>query len=361
MARWLTEWAPTSPARTPGAVPTRDVLPRAGVGGLRRGARWRPGRGSFKVHVQVGGFDPRDPLLDAGLGAARRGRRAGGGALRARPDRRGAHTGPGPFGEVLAAHPRLTAVIAHGGMPEYGEPSTSLAALPERAPGHHDGRHAVHRARSRRCRPTGCRGWRDLGDRVVLGSDFPNIPYPYAEQLAALASWAAADDRLGDPFLRSVLHDAPGPPARPARERGLTTYNRLVVCWCRDRGRTRTGRTPCSTRSPTGPGATSCAACWPGSTRSPTLAAKYDMSFAAVQKHVAVLEKAGLLTKRRSGREQLASGDVEAVRSVASMLTELEQVWRGRIARIDELIASDPEPRRTEPCPSPTSSRTSTT
>jgi len=72
-----------------------------------------------------------------------------------------------------------------------------------------------------------------------------------------------------------------------------------------------------------------------------TLAAKYDMSFAAVQKHVAVLEKAGLLTKRRSGREQLASGDVQAVRSVASLLTELEQVWRGRIARIDDLIACD--------------------
>jgi DNA-binding transcriptional ArsR family regulator len=71
------------------------------------------------------------------------------------------------------------------------------------------------------------------------------------------------------------------------------------------------------------------------------LAAKYDMSFAAVQKHVAVLEKAGLLTKRRSGREQLASGDVAAVRSVAGMLTELEQAWRGRIARIDELLASD--------------------
>ncbi|HKS50344.1 MAG TPA: metalloregulator ArsR/SmtB family transcription factor [Pseudonocardiaceae bacterium] len=72
-----------------------------------------------------------------------------------------------------------------------------------------------------------------------------------------------------------------------------------------------------------------------------TLAARYEMSFAAVQKHVAVLERAGLLTKRRSGREQLASGDVEAVRSVAGMLTELEQVWRGRIARVDELIASD--------------------
>jgi DNA-binding transcriptional ArsR family regulator len=72
-----------------------------------------------------------------------------------------------------------------------------------------------------------------------------------------------------------------------------------------------------------------------------SLAASYDMTFAAVQKHVAVLERAGLLTKRRSGREQLASGDVEAVRSVTSMLDELEDVWRGRIARIDALLAEE--------------------
>ena len=74
------------------------------------------------------------------------------------------------------------------------------------------------------------------------------------------------------------------------------------------------------------------------------LAARYPMSFAAVQKHVAVLERAGLLTKRRRGREQLASGDVDAVRSVAALLGELEQVWRGRAARIDELLAADPAP-----------------
>ena len=69
------------------------------------------------------------------------------------------------------------------------------------------------------------------------------------------------------------------------------------------------------------------------------LAAPYDMSFAAVQKHVSVLERSGLLVKRRSGRERLATGDVEAVRSVRSMLLELEDIWRGRVARIDELIA----------------------
>ena len=73
-----------------------------------------------------------------------------------------------------------------------------------------------------------------------------------------------------------------------------------------------------------------------------TLARDYDMSFAAVQKHVAVLERAGLLTKRRQGREALASGDVEAVRSV--MLTELEELWRGRISRMDELFATETRP-----------------
>lgn len=71
------------------------------------------------------------------------------------------------------------------------------------------------------------------------------------------------------------------------------------------------------------------------------LAARYDMSFAAVQKHVAVLERAGLVTKRRQGRESLASGDVTAVRSVASMLEQLEAVWRGRIDRIDALLTEE--------------------
>ena len=75
------------------------------------------------------------------------------------------------------------------------------------------------------------------------------------------------------------------------------------------------------------------------------LASHYPMSFAAVQKHVAVLERAGLVSKRRSGREQLASGEVEAVRSVTALLVEFEQVWRGRVDRIDALLEDD----RTDP------------
>lgn len=75
------------------------------------------------------------------------------------------------------------------------------------------------------------------------------------------------------------------------------------------------------------------------------LARRYPMSFAAVQKHVAVLEAAGLVTKRRRGREQLVRGDVETMRQAARLLDQLEAVWRGRIERIGEILAEDDDHR----------------
>jgi DNA-binding transcriptional ArsR family regulator len=74
-----------------------------------------------------------------------------------------------------------------------------------------------------------------------------------------------------------------------------------------------------------------------------TLARHYSMSFAAVQKHVAVLERAGLVTKRRHGREQLVSGDVTTIRSAARLLGQYEEIWRGRIGRIEEILAQPTE------------------
>lgn len=71
------------------------------------------------------------------------------------------------------------------------------------------------------------------------------------------------------------------------------------------------------------------------------LAADYDMSFAAVQKHVAVLERAGLISKRRDGRRQMAHAEVGSIRSVRDMLDELEGLWRARVGRIDELLARE--------------------
>ena len=71
------------------------------------------------------------------------------------------------------------------------------------------------------------------------------------------------------------------------------------------------------------------------------LARRYPMSFAAVQKHVAVLEEASLVTKRRQGREQLVSANVDTVRRASLLLDELEALWRGRIDRIGEILAGD--------------------
>jgi DNA-binding transcriptional ArsR family regulator len=79
------------------------------------------------------------------------------------------------------------------------------------------------------------------------------------------------------------------------------------------------------------------------------LAERYEMSFAAVQKHVAVLERAGLVTKQASGRERLVRGDVSTIRAAARLLDEYEEIWRGRIGRIDQLLAEDEE---SESCPS---------
>lgn len=100
-----------------------------------------------------------------------------------------------------------------------------------------------------------------------------------------------------------------------------------------------------------------------------SLAPQYDMSLTAVQKHVQVLERAGLVTKRRRGREALARGDVSAVRSALQLLRELEQQWRDRIGRIDALLEAEPATDTTppaaplpkeQPCPSPPSTTTST-
>ena len=71
------------------------------------------------------------------------------------------------------------------------------------------------------------------------------------------------------------------------------------------------------------------------------LAEHYPMSFAAVQKHVAVLERAGLVVKRRQGREQLVSGNIETIHLAARLLDELELLWRARLERFGDVLADD--------------------
>jgi DNA-binding transcriptional ArsR family regulator len=68
------------------------------------------------------------------------------------------------------------------------------------------------------------------------------------------------------------------------------------------------------------------------------LATRYDMSFAAVQKHVAVLEGAGLVRKQRRGRERLVRGNPERLERARALLVRLEDLWRARFGRIDDLF-----------------------
>jgi DNA-binding transcriptional ArsR family regulator len=79
------------------------------------------------------------------------------------------------------------------------------------------------------------------------------------------------------------------------------------------------------------------------------LADAYPMSFAAVQKHVAVLERAGLVTKQRRGREQLVRTDPDAVRRARQVLDQLETTWRARVERMSHVLAQDPDPETGNP------------
>jgi DNA-binding transcriptional ArsR family regulator len=73
------------------------------------------------------------------------------------------------------------------------------------------------------------------------------------------------------------------------------------------------------------------------------LATHYPMSFAAVQKHIAVLERAGLVSKERDGRRKVVRTNIEALRVARTLLDRYEELWRGRIDRMTDLISTTKE------------------
>ncbi|MFI9431554.1 MULTISPECIES: amidohydrolase family protein [Streptosporangium] len=201
MAADLNAWTLDFARRTPGCLPSATFYPEPGVLGYVRDALDRGAR-VFKVHLQVGDFDPRLKEIDEVWGLL---------ADRGVPvvvhassiPLPGRCTGPVPIAGVLARHPRLAVVIAHLGMPEYDEFFQLAEAYPdvrldttmtftdfaERGTPFPD-----------RLRPR----LRELGlaGKVLLGSDFPTIPHPYAHQLHALERLD-----LGDDWLRAVCWD----------------------------------------------------------------------------------------------------------------------------------------------------------
>ncbi|GAA1802270.1 amidohydrolase family protein [Luedemannella flava] len=199
MADGLNAWTLDFAAHNPGCIPSATIYPEPGVNRYTKAAL-DAGARVFKVHVPGGGFDLTharlDPvwgmLADAGVPVVIH----VGGEART--------TGPDPLEAVLRRHPTLRAVVAHLGAPDY-EHFVALAEHYERvcldtAAVFTPGYDAASGACPRRLLPH----LRDLGlaGKVLLGSDFPAIAYPYAEQLAGLA---ALD--LGDDWLRAVCWD----------------------------------------------------------------------------------------------------------------------------------------------------------
>ncbi|MBU3064814.1 amidohydrolase [Nocardia sp. NEAU-G5] len=199
MAAWLNDWSADFAARTPDCLHTATFFPEPEAAGYVESAI-EAGARIFKVHIQVGDFHPADPLLrpvwgmlsEAGVPVLVH---CGSGPTAGR------FTGPGPIAELLRHFPSLRLIVAHMGAPEYTEFLDIAAQYPQ-----------VHLDTTMNFTdffesadpfPTAERArLSELGDQILFGSDFPNIPYSYGHALYAL-------DRLdlGDDWLRKVCHD----------------------------------------------------------------------------------------------------------------------------------------------------------
>ncbi len=199
MARWLNDWAAGFAERVPDAVHCATFFPEPGVtddvaAALESGARL------FKVHVQVSVFAPDHPRLTGAWGLLEDAQmpvvlHAGSAPLP------GPYTGPRPVHRLLTRYPRLVLVVAHLGRSEYHQ----FADLAASFPNVHLDTTIVGTDFTQRFAPLPTDyipRLADLRDRVVLGSDFPNIPYAYAHQLEALARLG-----MGGDWMRSVLWD----------------------------------------------------------------------------------------------------------------------------------------------------------
>lgn len=191
MAAWLNQWAAQFAAGTPDCLSTATFYPEPGAAGYVTAAI-DGGARVFKAHVQVGAYDPTDPLLDDVWGVlADSGTpvviHCGSGPAP------GAYTGPDPIAAVLTRHPQLRLIIAHMGMPEY----EAFLDICERHPGVHLDTTMAFTGFAEQTMPFPPGAYprlRALGDRVLFGSDFPNIPYHYTHAMNVLTELPGVDE-----------------------------------------------------------------------------------------------------------------------------------------------------------------------
>lgn len=191
MAAWLNQWAAQFAADTPDCLSTATFYPEPSAAAYVAQAI-DGGTRVFKAHVQVGAYDPADPQLrdvwglleDAGVPVVIH---CGSGP------QPGLHTGPEPIAAVLAEHPRLRLIVAHMGMPEYVEfldlcdhyPEVRLDTTMAFTP---------FVEQTMPFPPAALPRLREHGDRILFGSDFPNIPYGYLEAITVLSRIPVVDD-----------------------------------------------------------------------------------------------------------------------------------------------------------------------
>lgn len=202
MAAWLNQWAVEFAKATPDCLHTATFYPEPDAAdyvtdAIDAGAR------VFKSHIQVGDYDPNDPALDGVWGVIEDAGvpvviHCGSGP------QPGTFTGPEPIRALLRRYPRLPLVIAHMGMPEYSE---FLDLCEEFSEVRLDTTMAFTGfvEESMPFPPAELPRLRAAGGKILFGSDFPNIPYGYADALAAITALPGVDDDwLRDVFYRNA-------------------------------------------------------------------------------------------------------------------------------------------------------------
>ena len=199
MAQWLNGWGADFAAAHPDCLHTSTFYPEPGAGDYVATAI-EAGTRVFKSHIQVGEYSPLDPLLDGVWGAIDAAQvpvviHCGSGPAP------GTFTGPEPIETLLTRFPTLPLIVAHMGTPEYREfldlaerfenvrLDTTMSFTDFSEEGAPYPKDLLPRVR-------------DLGGKILFGSDFPNIPYEYAHALHACMRL-----NLGDDWLRRVFHD----------------------------------------------------------------------------------------------------------------------------------------------------------
>jgi uncharacterized protein len=213
MAQWLNDWATEFAARTPDCLHTATFYPEPSAAtyvpaAIDGGAR------VFKAHVQVGGYDPNDALLEPVWSVIEDRHiptviHAGSG-----PEP-GHHTGPEPIKTLLRRHPNLVLIIAHMGLPEYAD----FMDIAERYDNVRLDTTMVFTDYMEATSPfpvTERSRLSALGERILFGSDYPNIPHPYAHAIQALVELD-----LGHDWLRGVFYHNARALFAPAKGAGV--------------------------------------------------------------------------------------------------------------------------------------------